>query len=35
VEPGGVAILTGIRLAGYNQNRDEGDDGVWVRRATP
>jgi hypothetical protein len=35
VEQGGVAILNGIRLAGYNQNRDEGDDGIWVRRATP
>ena len=35
VEPGGVAILTAVRLAGYNQNRLEGDDGIWVRRATP
>ena len=35
VEPGGVAILSGVRLAGYNQNRLEGDDGIWVRRATP
>ncbi len=34
-EPGGVAILSGARLAGYNQNRLEGDDGIWVRRATP
>ena len=35
VEPGGVAILHGLRLAGYNQNRLEGADGIWVRRATP
>ncbi len=35
VEPGGVAVLHGIRLAGYNQNRLEGADGIWVRRATP
>ncbi len=34
-EPGGVAILSGVRLAGYNQNRLEGADGIWVRRATP
>jgi hypothetical protein len=34
-EPGGVAILNGVRLAGYNQNRLEGADGIWVRRATP
>ncbi len=31
-EPGGVAILEGVRLAGYNENRGDGSEGLWIRR---
>ena len=31
-EPGGVALLDGLKLVGYNENRGEGDEGLWVRR---
>ena len=31
-EPAGVAILDGIRLAGYNENRGVGSEGLWIRR---
>ncbi len=31
-EPGGVAILDGVKLVGYNENRDEGSEGLWIRR---
>ena len=30
-EPGGVAILDSGRLVGYNENRGEGAEGLWVR----
>jgi hypothetical protein len=32
-EPGGIAILGTIRLAGYNENRRSPDEGFWVRRS--
>ena len=31
-EPGGVAILDAVKLAGYNENRSEGSEGLWIRR---
>ena len=30
-EPGGVAILDGVRLVGYNENRGAGGEGLWIR----
>ena len=30
-EPGGVAILDGVRLVGYNENRSAGGEGLWIR----
>ncbi len=32
-EPGGIAILDGRHLAGYNENRGDPDEGFWVRRS--
>ena len=31
-EPGGVALLDGLKLVGYNENRGDGSEGLWVRR---
>ena len=31
-DPGGVALLDGLKLVGYNENRGEGSEGLWVRR---
>lgn len=31
-EPAGVAILDAVKLAGYNENRGEGSEGLWIRR---
>jgi hypothetical protein len=31
-EPGGVAILDAVKLVGYNENRGEGSEGLWIRR---
>jgi hypothetical protein len=31
-EPAGVAILDAVKLAGYNENRSEGSEGLWIRR---
>lgn len=31
-EPGGIAILDGRQLAGYNENREDPNEGFWVRR---
>ncbi len=30
-EPGGVAVLGSRRLAGYNENRGPGSEGLWIR----
>jgi hypothetical protein len=32
-EPAGVAILDARHLAGYSENRGEGNEGLWVRRS--
>ena len=32
-EPGGLALLDGTILAGYNENRRSPDEGFWVRRS--
>ena len=32
-EPGGLALLDGTVLAGYNENRRSPDEGYWVRRS--
>ena len=32
-EPGGLALLDGTVLAGYNENRRSPDEGFWVRRS--
>ena len=32
-EPAGIAVLGSIRLAGYNENGETPNEGLWVRRS--